>query len=68
MKNRNEYIKAYNKENMVRLSLNLSKTKDRDIIQAIDQGNKQASIKSLIRKGIKYDTYLFNITKTRGKL
>lgn len=55
MKNRNEYIKAYNKENMVRLSLNLSKTKDRDIIQAIDQGNKQASLKKLIRIGIRYN-------------
>ena len=54
MTNRNEYFKSYNKEKMVRLSLNLSKTKDRDIIQEIDQNNKQASIKKLIRKGIKY--------------
>jgi len=55
---RNEYYKAYNKEKMVRVSLNLSKTKDKDIIQAIDReigGNKQASIKKLVRKGIKYN-------------
>ena len=56
MPNRNDYFREYNKEKMVRLSLNLSKDKDKDIIQAIErevQGNKQASIKSLIRKGIK---------------
>lgn len=55
---RNEYYKAYNKEKMVRVSLNLSKTKDKDIIQAIDReigGNKQASIKKLVRKGIKFN-------------
>jgi Mg/Co/Ni transporter MgtE len=55
-KKRNEYIKEYNKENRVRISLNLSKTKDSDILQAISEENKtdniQASIKSLIRRGI----------------
>ena len=56
MKNcRNEYIKEYLKDNTVRISLNLNKYSDDDIIQAIEkeiQGNKQASIKSLIRKGL----------------
>lgn len=55
MKERNEYIKQYLKSNNVRISLNLSKAKDQDIIQAIEkesQGNKQAGVKSLIRKGI----------------
>lgn len=56
MTNRNDYFREYNKEKMVRISLNLSKDKDKDIIQAIElesKGNKQAGIKSLIRKGIK---------------
>ena len=56
--NRNDYIREYLKENNIRISLNLSKEKDRDIIQAIEQeckGNKQAGVKSLIRKGIKYE-------------
>mgnify|MGYP003291186455 CR=1 FL=1 len=55
MNNRTEYLREYHKENTLRLSLNLSKSKDKDIIQAIEseiQGNKQASIKSLIRRGI----------------
>lgn len=58
MKERNEYIKQYLKDKNVRVSLNLSKEKDQDIIQAIEkerQGNKQAGVKSLIRKGIKYE-------------
>lgn len=57
MTNRNDYFREYNKEKMVRISLNLSKDKDKDIIQAIElesKGNKQAGIKSLIRKGIRY--------------
>lgn len=56
--NRNDYIREYLKENNIRISLNLSKEKDRDIIQAIEQefnGNKQAGVKRLIRKGIKYE-------------
>lgn len=56
MANRNEYFREYNKANMVRLSLNLSKVNDRDIIESIERelpGNKQASIKSLIREGMK---------------
>lgn len=57
MKNNNEYIKQYNKDKRVRISLNLSKEYDADIIQAIEQegkGNKQRGVKSLIRKGIEY--------------
>ena len=53
-----EYIKAYTKEKRVRISLNLSKDLENDIIEAIDKtgkGNKQAGIKKLIRKGIKYE-------------
>lgn len=58
MNNRSQYIQAYIKENTVRITLNLSKTKDQDVIQAIEKeckGNKQAGVKSLIRKGIKYE-------------
>lgn len=57
MEKRNEYIKQYNKEKRVRISLNLSKEYEADIIQAIEQegkGNKQRGVKSLIRKGIEY--------------
>ena len=53
-----EYYKEYNKKNLTRVSLNLSKTKDQDIIQAIQQespDNIQAGVKSLIRKAIKYE-------------
>ena len=58
MNNRSQYIQAYIKENTVRITLNLSKTQDQDVIQAIEKeckGNKQAGVKSLIRKGIKYE-------------
>ena len=57
-KDRTKYLSEYNKTNMIRYSLNLSKNKDKDIIQAIEReigGNKQASIKKLLRKGIKYN-------------
>lgn len=56
--NRNEYIKQYNKDKRVRISLNLSKDYESDIIEAIEregEGNKQAGIKKLIRKGILYE-------------
>lgn len=56
--NRSEYLREYNKEKRIRISLNLSKEYEADIIQAIEQegkGNKQKGVKSLIRKGIKYD-------------
>lgn len=50
-----EYYKEYNKKNLTRVSLNLSNTKDKDIIQAIQQespDNIQAGVKSLIRRAI----------------
>lgn len=50
-----EYYKEYNKKNLTRVSLNLSNTKDQDIIQAIkkeDPDNIQAGVKSLIRRAI----------------
>lgn len=53
-----EYYKEYNKKNLTRVSLNLSKTKDQDIIQAIQQespDNIQAGVKALIRKGIQFN-------------
>lgn len=53
-----DYLKDYNKEKRVRISLNLSKEYENDIIQAIEReakGNKQRGIKSLIRKGIRYE-------------
>lgn len=59
--NRNEYIKQYNKDKRVRISLNLSKEYESDIIQAIEiigDGNKQAGVKKLIRLGMKNNFYL----------
>lgn len=56
--NRNDYIKQYNKDKRVRISLNLSKEYESDIIQAIEiigDGNKQAGVKKLIRLGIQYE-------------
>ena len=53
-----DYLKDYNKEKRVRISLNLSKEYEDDIIQAIEReakGNKQRGIKRLIRKGIRYE-------------
>ena len=52
---RREYFREYNKKSRVRISLNLSKDTDRDILEAIDKEdprNKQAAIKSLLRKVI----------------
>lgn len=57
-KQRSEYIKTYNREKRVRISLNLSKDTENDIIEAIireGKGNKQAGIKKLVRKGIRYE-------------
>lgn len=57
-KSRREYIKQYNKEKRVRISLNLSKDTDNDIIQAINnegKGNTQEGCKKLIRKAIRYE-------------
>lgn len=53
--NKREYFKQYEQAYQQRISLNLSKNKDKDILQAIEQvgkGNKQAGIKMLIRLGI----------------
>lgn len=53
--NKAEYIKQYNKKYTKRVSLNLSKEKDQDIISAIEtegKGNIQAGVKSLIRRAI----------------
>ena len=54
--NRNDYIQSYINNHYKRISLNLSKTKDRDILEAIESENSsniQAGVKSLIRKAIK---------------
>ena len=51
-----EYMREYNKKYTKRVSLNLSKEKDKDIISAIEtegKGNIQAGVKSLIRRAIK---------------
>lgn len=51
-----DYYKNYNKSNLTRISLNLSNTKDKDILQAIkteSPDNIQAGVKSLIRRAIK---------------
>jgi hypothetical protein len=53
-----EYYKEYNKKNCKRVSLNLSKEKDQDIIKAIERespDNIQAGVKSLIRRAIQED-------------
>lgn len=53
-----EYIKEYQRKYTKRISLNLSKEKDKDIISAIERegkGNIQAGVKSLIRKGVRYN-------------
>jgi hypothetical protein len=50
-----EYYREYNKKNCKRVSLNLSKEKDQDIIKAIERespDNIQAGVKSLIRRAI----------------
>ena len=70
MSNQNEYLRQYNKDKRVRISLNLSKDTEQDIIQAIEkesQGNKQAGVKSLIRKGIEYNLLSCKIIKLRVK-
>ena len=50
-----DYFKDYSKKNLKRVSLNLSNTRDKDIIQAIERespDNIQAGVKSLIRRAI----------------
>lgn len=56
MANKSSIIQAkYDKKNIMQISLKLHKTKDKDIIDAIDNNNKQGSIKKLIRRGLKND-------------
>lgn len=53
-----DYYRQYNKSKLKRISLSLSLTNDQDIIKAIETespDNIQAGVKSLIRKGIKYN-------------
>lgn len=69
--NRNEYFKKYNQEKRVRLSLNLSKDTENDIIEAIERENKenkQDGIKKLIRKGIRYEEQLKTRQRELNKL
>jgi hypothetical protein len=50
-----KYYKDYNRQKQTRISLNLSNSKDQDIIQAINNespDNIQAGVKSLIRRAI----------------
>ena len=54
----NEYQKKYWREKRMRYSLNLSKKMENDIIEAIElEGNcnRQKGIKSLIKKGMRYN-------------
>ena len=51
--NYNEYQKEYKKKHLVLLVVNLNKDKDKDIIQALEQGNSRAGeAKRLIRIGM----------------
>lgn len=52
---RRAHFREYNKKSRVRISLNLNKDTDKDILEAIDKEdprNKQAAIKTLLRKVI----------------
>lgn len=50
---RDEIQKKYDDSHTIRISLKLNLKTDKDIIDKIDMNSKQASIKELIRKGIK---------------
>lgn len=53
IQDKNQYWKEYNKKNLRRFSINLSKEKDQDIISHLDNfKNKQAVIKDLLRFAI----------------
>lgn len=55
-----EYYKQYGEKHLRRISLNFSKEKDKDILEAIEQENPdniQAGVKSLIRKGVLYNEF-----------
>lgn len=49
----NKYMREYNKNNIVTITLKLHKENEKDILEAIDLNNKSQSIKRLIRKGLK---------------
>ena len=48
----NEYMRDYLHDHFKRISINLHTEKDKDILEALDDGNIQGSIKKLIRKAI----------------
>lgn len=53
-----QYFKAYGEKYLKRISLNLNKEKDKDILEAInkeDPDNIQRAVKKLIRKAIEID-------------
>ena len=50
--NYNEYMKKYNKEKMVTVSVKLHREHDADIIALLENTNKSATIKTYIRKAI----------------
>lgn len=52
-KKQSVYQSKYDKENIEKYYLKLHKINDKDIIDAIDENNKQGSIKKLIRLAIK---------------
>lgn len=52
----NRYMKEYNDDKQYRFTVNLSREKDADVIEAIirsGDGNKNKGIKQLVRKAIK---------------
>ena len=58
---RRAYFREYNKKSRVRISLNLNKDTDKDILEAIDKEdprNKQAAVKMLIRLAIEDEKIL----------
>lgn len=52
----NKYMREYNKNKIVTITIKLHKENDKDILEAIDLNNKSQSIKRLIRKGLKNDS------------
>lgn len=53
-----QYFKAYGEKYLKRISLNLNKEKDKDILEAInkeDPDNIQRAVKKLIRKAIEIE-------------
>lgn len=53
----NDYVRKYNKKNIMNVSLKLHRTTDADIIEALENSkeSKQATIKKIFRKGLKGD-------------